>query len=106
MVSSTWGVATRGSLCTSWARQWAQLNYTEASHPEVICPHSLSGPPDKSEWKQASVQRRSLPSTPHCGGQRFILATISNHSRETEWSFTLPTRRAPVQPAQPTACSL
>ena len=25
---------------------------------------------------------------------------------ETEWSFTLPTRRAPIQPARPTACSL
>ncbi len=25
---------------------------------------------------------------------------------ETEWSFTLATRRAPVQPGRPTACSL
>ncbi len=51
-------------------------------------------------------QRHGLPLTLHCGGRRVILAAISNHSPRTQWSFTLPTRRAPVQPARPTAYSL
>jgi hypothetical protein len=50
-------------------------------------------------------RRHSLPLTLQCRGQRVILAVISNHSLRTQWSFTLPTRRAPVQPARPTTCS-
>src|ERR1700682_3164721 len=55
--------------------------------------------------EKALLQSQSRPLTLHCGGQRVILAAISNHSSRTQWSFTLPTRRAPAQPARPIACS-
>ena len=55
--------------------------------------------------EEPSVPDTYPPSDAHCGAQRVILATISNHSRQSEWSFTSLTRRAPVQPAPPITCS-
>src|SRR6266571_4533375 len=54
------------------------------------------------------ARRPDADSPPRCIGEGS--ASFSSLSRpilaETEWSFTLPTRRAPMQPARPTACSL
>src|SRR6267143_864132 len=54
------------------------------------------------------ARRPDADSLPRCIGEGS--ASLSPLSRpilaETEWSFTLPTRQAPIQPARPTACSL
>ena len=52
------------------------------------------------------AETHNLPSTPHHGGQRVILAAISNHSSRTQWSFTLLTRQAPTLLTRRAACSL
>jgi hypothetical protein len=54
---------------------------------------------------QTLRRRHNLPLALYCGGQRIILAAISKHSSRTQWSLTLPTRRAPAPPARPIACS-
>jgi hypothetical protein len=51
-------------------------------------------------------QTHNLPFTPYCGGQRAILACYLKPFFEDAMVLTLPTRRAPLQPARPTACSL
>ena len=77
----------------------ARTETPNASLPWLVritanCPNLLDAP------------KRRLPYT--CIGEGS--ASLSPLSRpilaETEWSFTLPTRRAPIQPARPTACSL
>jgi hypothetical protein len=54
---------------------------------------------------EKALQRRNLPPTLHGGGQRVILARSQTTLVSRKWSFTSPTRRAPVQPARPTTCS-
>ena len=61
---------------------------------------------------EASRCSRGITSLPRCIGKaaRHSRHDLDPRSRsilvETEWSFTLPTRQAPIQPARPTACSL
>ena len=77
----------------------ARTETPNASLPWLVritanCPNLLDAP------------KRRLPSTLHWEGSASFSPLSQPILAETEWSFTLPTRRAPIQPARPTACSL
>jgi hypothetical protein len=58
----------------------AKLPHFSPQNPCKIRDPDLPKNPSRSK---SLFQRRSLPFTPHCGGQRITLVTIANHSRGT-----------------------
>src|ERR1700730_6102935 len=83
---------------------------TQNSRPALLpkIPMAHNGLALSREDRGTSLCSRDVGSLPRCivEGSASFSPLSQPILAQAEWSFTLPTRRVPIQPARPTACSL